>query len=128
MFSFTCVQRVLSYHSSIPCNMALYDIKEEEGFLRRRSKSTVMIQLQRWQFRKRCACYEPSLLFDLFKVFDYIESSKKSNFFSESPIFLQTCATCSELPADINTMTWCKAAISILECWITILQKTRILS
>ena len=45
---------------------------------------------------------EQSLLFDLFKAFDKIESSYKSDFkqFNKS-IFLHACATCYELPSNI---------------------------
>ena len=39
---------------------------------------------------------------DRFKEFDYIESSHKSDSFPPSiPIFLNACATCSELPSNI---------------------------
>ena len=39
------------------------------------------------------------MLTDLFKAFDYIKSSHKSDFFSpKMPIALCTCATCSEIP------------------------------
>ena len=44
------------------------------------------------------------MLFDLFKAFDLIESSHKSNYFSRRHIFLRTCATCSKLPFNINTI------------------------
>ena len=42
-----------------------------------------------------------SLLFDLFKAFDQFESSHKSDSFL-SEILLHMCATCSELPSNIN--------------------------
>ena len=46
-----------------------------------------------------CARQEQSLLRDLFKAFDSIDSSLKSNIFSaKTPIFLHACAACSELP------------------------------
>ena len=63
---------------------------------------------------------EQSLLFDLLKEFDQIESSQKLDFwglyavpnkqtkpgffFSKGPIFLHSCATCSELPSNISPM------------------------
>ena len=43
-----------------------------------------------------------SLLFDLFKAFDYIKSCHKSDFFSEK-IFLHACASRFGLPSDIST-------------------------
>ena len=53
----------------------------------------------------RFACKEQSLLFDLFKAIDQIESSHKSEVFSlKRLIFLHACATCSELPSNISTM------------------------
>ena len=46
---------------------------------------------------------EQSLLFDLFKAFDQIESIHESDFFSpKRPIFLHACVTCPELPYDIS--------------------------
>ena len=42
-------------------------------------------------------------LFDLCKVFDQIESSYKSDFFFTEET--QACATCSDLPSDISTMS-----------------------
>ena len=47
-----------------------------------------------------------NLLSDLFKAFDLIESSHKSNFFAPKIhiFFLHANATCSELPSDISTM------------------------
>ena len=57
----------------------------------------------RWLLIKRCARKAQYLLFDLFKAFDYIESSHKSG-----PIFLYACATCNELPSNISTMVLTK--------------------
>ena len=61
-----------------------------------------------------------SLSFDLLKEFDQIESSQKLDFwglcavpnkqtkpgffFPKGPIFLHSCATCSELPSDISSV------------------------
>ena len=46
-----------------------------------------------------------SLLFDLLKAFDQIESIHKSDlFYPKIPTFLHACATCSELPSNISTM------------------------
>ena len=48
---------------------------------------------------------EQSLLFELYKAFDHIESSKKFGFFlRKGPIFLNTCVTCSDLSSNISTM------------------------
>ena len=48
---------------------------------------------------------EQFLLFDLYKSFDKIKSSHKSEFFSSKRlIFLYAGATCSELPSNISTM------------------------
>ena len=49
---------------------------------------------------------EQSLLFNLFKEFDKIDSSHKWEFFSSSkrPVFLNACATCFELPSNLSTM------------------------
>ena len=56
----------------------------------------------RWWLKKGCAGKEQSLLFDLFKAFDYIESSHKSDVFSPKiHIFLHACVTSSELPFNI---------------------------
>ena len=65
------------------------------------------------KLRNRCARWEYSLLFDLFKAFDlfetlnyviqWFESSHESDFFHPKRlIFLQACATCSELPSNIS--------------------------
>ena len=48
--------------------------------------------------RNGCARKEQSLLLDLMRVF---ESSHKS----EKTFFLYTCATCSELPSNMNTVS-----------------------
>ena len=45
---------------------------------------------------------DQSLLFDLFKAFDLIESRHNLVFFSEKDI--HTCAQCSELASNIGTM------------------------
>ena len=46
-----------------------------------------------------------SLLFDLFKTFNQIQSSHKvDQFYPKRPIFLHESAACSELPYDISTM------------------------
>ena len=50
-----------------------------------------------------CARKEQSLLFDLFKAFDKVESRQKSG--PKRRIFLHACSTCSELPSNISTMT-----------------------
>ena len=50
--------------------------------------------------QNECAIKEPSLLFDLFKTFDQIESSHKSS------IFLNACATFSEVPSNVSTMAY----------------------
>ena len=48
-----------------------------------------------------------TLLFGLFKAFDYIGSSRESDFFSPTrPIFLHACATYSKLPSNISTMSY----------------------
>ena len=44
----------------------------------------------------RCARKEQSLLFDLFKAFDQIESSLRKTY------FLHVCASCSEIPSNVN--------------------------
>ena len=57
------------------------------------------------KLRNRCPSKEQSLLFEMFKTFDYFESSHKSDFFPPiRPIFLHGCATHSELPSNISTM------------------------
>ena len=43
----------------------------------------------------------PLLLFDLMKVFDYMESSQKSDFYPKRSIFLSACGRGSELPYNI---------------------------
>ena len=50
----------------------------------------------------RCVGKEQSLLFDLFKAFAWIESSRKSKIFLRKDLF--ACASCSDLPSDISTM------------------------
>ena len=46
------------------------------------------------------------LCFDLFKAFDYFESSHKLDLVSPKlPIFLHACATCSGVPSNISTMS-----------------------
>ena len=40
-----------------------------------------------------------SMLFGLFKAFDYIESSYKSDIFLQKPLILLACAICSEQPS-----------------------------
>ena len=48
---------------------------------------------------------ELSLLSDLLKAFDKIESSHKSHiFYPKGPIFLHACATCSQLPSNLSTI------------------------
>ena len=48
---------------------------------------------------------EQSLLFDLLKVFDPIESAVKNRIFSlKSSILLHLCVISSELPSNISTM------------------------
>ena len=89
----------------------------------------------RWYLRYRCTRKEKSLRYDLFKAFDYIKISHKSDFFSpKRHIFLNTCATCSELPFNISTMRWDsynidKSAISTsnLELWQNCFVRTDIL-
>ena len=49
-----------------------------------------------------CARKKQSLLFDLFKAFDWIESSHKTLIFSDMTLHL--CATCPELPYNICTI------------------------
>ena len=45
------------------------------------------------------------MLFDLFKAFDKIESSHKSDFLPrKDQFFSNACATCPELPSNIRTM------------------------
>ena len=46
---------------------------------------------------------EQSLLFDLFKANDEIESSQKSDYFT---IILHACATCSYFRSNISTMIY----------------------
>ena len=44
-------------------------------------------------------------MFGIFKAFDQIKSSYKSNIFSPNrPLFLNACAACSKLPFNISTM------------------------
>ena len=61
----------------------------------------------RGQLRYRCARTEQSLLFSLIKAFDQIQSSHTSDFFfsPKGNIHLHACATCSNLPSNIITMT-----------------------
>ena len=51
-----------------------------------------------------------SLLFDLFKALDWIESSLKSDFLR---IFIHACATCSKQPFNISTMLYLKIQIIV---------------
>ena len=53
----------------------------------------------RWYLRSRCARKEQSLLFDLYKAFDQIESIQKLNFSPRRPIFLHVWARFYKLPA-----------------------------
>ena len=54
--------------------------------------------------RYSCARKEQSLFIDLFKAFDWIVSSQKLDiYYPERLIFLHACATCSELPSNMNT-------------------------
>ena len=43
-----------------------------------------------------------SLLFDLFKAFDLIESSHNSIYFLEKSYFLNACAKCFKLPSNLT--------------------------
>ena len=68
----------------------------------------------RWKLRIRFARAEQSLLFDMFKAFDWIESCQKSKYFyPKRPVFLHAHATCLEVPSNINTMVL-KRAVKIL--------------
>ena len=59
----------------------------------------------RWQLRNRCARYEQSLSFNLYKEFGLIDSSHNLSFFSpKRSIFLHECATYNELPYNLTTM------------------------
>ena len=59
----------------------------------------------RWYLRNRCALTVEYILFDLFKAFYQNEISQKIVcFLSEKTFFLHACATCYELPSNINTM------------------------
>ena len=46
---------------------------------------------------------QKNVIFDLFKVFNYIATSQNGYFFYDISIFLYVCASCSELPSDIST-------------------------
>ena len=54
-----------------------------------------------WWLRNRCARVDWYRSFDLFKAFVEIESIHKSR--KKSPVFLRTCAKCSELPFNFST-------------------------
>ena len=58
---------------------------------------------------------EQSLLFDLLKTFNWIESRKNLIFVSEITIFLHACATYYELPPIITTMPLIVTKSAVLE-------------
>ena len=67
--------------------------------------------------RNRFARKEQSLLFDLFKTFNKIESSYKSDFFlHKRPISHHACATSSELPSNISDIVACPNDAYFAKC------------
>ena len=55
----------------------------------------------RWKLKNRC---EEIFVIDLFKAFDYIESSHKPDIFSpKKNILFHAFETCSKLPSNIST-------------------------
>ena len=58
-----------------------------------------------------------SLLFDLFKAFFFDREQSQIGFFSspKRPIFLNACATCSELPSIIYHVPWFLGCIVLVQ-------------
>ena len=68
------------------------------------------------KLKYRCAC--TGALFDLFKAFDWIENSHKSDLFSpKRPIFLNVCAMLHELPSNIST-PWGKSYLPSTKIYV----------
>ena len=76
----------------------------------------------RWYIRNMCSGKEQSLLFDMFKAFNHIKSNNKQYFLSKRPIFLQACATCSELHIyhDFRALIEKHTLIIQLDVWLPI--------
>ena len=86
------IHRCIAYfiHRIQTQSAAIFAISKSSKIKRKKKDEEVLSQEANW-------------LFDLIKAFDEIECSHKSDSFSGGPIFLQACATCSELPSNIST-------------------------